>query len=496
MTTKFDFIAHLRCPFCVAGLERANTLREASNGEVEYGILACTSCKVEFPVVAGIPILMAAHETIDSKFETTEITMLDGPRVADLLAMLKQGNTLQALASLLNPSKLGGDWFPSLDLAAVRDGAVGGSMIFEGDGGSGGPRLKRVARRAKRVARRTLGKFVLPRARVRLATFLGQHQPEMSALDVIDLYYRRYSGTETYNYFAFRFGQPRHLAALSLALPLLETDGPLLDLACGAGHVTHFLCASQPGRLVVGLDRDFFRLWLAKHYTAPSASYVCAPADRALPFANEAFTGIFCSDAFHCFLHRAATVRELQRLVTGEGVIVLARFGNANVEPREGYELAPHGYQRLFGDMPHVLLGEDELVAAYRRRSGPDLSARPISDEVERQKWLSIVASKRTGLFTAPKPLAHWPHAVGRLQLNPIYRIEKRAENGDVDLRFEFPSDWYKIENHGYLEYAPETCRVPGAVMRALETKQAHPELDTYVAQFVLIGMPDHYCVA
>ncbi len=487
MTSDHDLLSLLRCPFCTAQLAQ-------SDGGLEYGVLACEGCRFEYPIVAGIPILMAAHETVDAKFETTELTLLDGPRVDHLVALVKSGDTRAALAALLNPSKLGGNWFPALALESVRDAELGESITFEGDGGGGGgQRLKRLVRRADRVARRRFGKFVLPRARARIADFLSDHAAELSALDVIDLYYRRYSGAETYNYFAYRFGQPRHLAALSLSLPLLEGEGPVLDLACGAGHVTHFLSAARPDRAVIGLDRDFFRLWLAAKYTAPSAHFVCAPADRRLPFADGAFGGTFCSDAFHCFLHRATTVGELARLTAQTGVIVLARFGNALVEPREGYELVPRGYSRLFGALPHVVLGEDELVESYRARRGPDLTQREIPAEVERQKWISIVASRDASRFRAGARFEQWPHALGSLQLNPIYRVENRSPNGDLELRFEFPSSWYEVENGGYLDYAPKNCRVSGEVMRAVAARATHPALDDLIAGFVLIGMPERY---
>jgi hypothetical protein len=80
------------------------------------------------------------------------------------------------------------------------------------------------------------------------------------------------------------------------------------------------------------------------------------------------------------------------------------------------------------------------------------------------------------------------------LQINPIYAVEKREKNGDLLLRFEFPSEWYKFENGEYLRYAPEQCVFPGALARALERGERPPELERYIAKFVVIGMPDRYC--
>ena len=117
---------------------------------------------------------------------------------------------------------------------------------------------------------------------------------------------------------------------------------------------------------------------------------------------------------------------------------------------------------------------------------------------------LYLIRRSRTGigfLHTEAKPFSDWPHAVGPLQLNPIYKIEKRRENGDAELRFQFPSDWYKIENHGYLDYAPELCSVSGEVMRALQQgadidQLAHPEVAELISKFVLLGMPARYLSA
>jgi hypothetical protein len=86
-----------------------------------------------------------------------------------------------------------------------------------------------------------------------------------------------------------------------------------------------------------------------------------------------------------------------------------------------------------------------------------------------------------------------FPHAEGRLELNPIYAVDERTGAGDLQLRLEFPSKWYRFENEGYLSYAPKRVQVPGEVVRALEAGEAHPALDELVRQFVVIGMPDRY---
>src|SRR6185295_17895240 len=96
----------------------------------------------------------------------------------------------------------------------------------------------------------------------------------------------------------------------------------------------------------------------------------------------------------------------------------VARFGNAAVEPREGYELDLEGYERLFAGMPHVFLDEPALLASYLAGRGPNLVPHQQSSGLQAQKWLSVVASSRADVFQPGTPFAALPHAAGRLRLN------------------------------------------------------------------------------
>ena len=109
------------------------------------------------------------------------------------------------------------------------------------------------------------------------------------------------------------------------------------------------------------------------------------------------------------------------------------------------------------------------------------------------QKWLSVVASPSRAAFAPGKAFSTFPHALGRLQLNPIYAVEARSPDGALDLRLRFPSEWYRFENESYLRYAPERVRVSGDVLRTLGTSAAHPDLEELVRKCVVIGMPERY---
>jgi SAM-dependent methyltransferase/uncharacterized protein YbaR (Trm112 family) len=488
MSFSSEVVGLLSCPYCTAMLRIGAVVQETPAG-VEYGLMVCDSCGFKYPIVAGILVVGGPNDRLDAREEASADLVIRGPRVGELVAMLEGKDAAGALNLLLNPSALRGDLFPNLDAfdRAARP-SLSRTVATSLD-----RKLGRRYRGLRRLARRAVARVALPKARARLGAHLAQRGGDLAAVDVLDLYYRRYSGAEVSNYFLYRFGQPRHLTALGLGAVLDANDGPLLDLACGVGHLTHFFTASRPGRRVFGLDRDFFRLFVAKRYVAPAAEFICMPADGAVPFHDGAMSAIFTSDAFHVFLHRALLLREMRRVLSERGLIALACFGNAEVQPREGYELNVAGYRRLFADLDHVLMGEDAMVTSYLEKRTPDLT-RADSDEVlARQKWLSVIAAQSRKAFAASRAFAKFPHAEGRLHLNPIYAVDARSPSGDLDLRLEFPSEWYRFENGSYLRYAPEKVRVGGDVIRALESRQPHPALDDLVRRFVVIGMPERY---
>jgi ubiquinone/menaquinone biosynthesis C-methylase UbiE/uncharacterized protein YbaR (Trm112 family) len=478
----------LRCPFCGGGL-RLHSVLEEVRSTVEYGLLHCLDCRFDYPVVAGIAILFGPHDTVDVKSETTARTIFQGPRVGDLVALLRGRQLTQALSLLLTPASDKGLLFPPLHVADDDPDSI--EHVLPPQGWPPRHRVQGHHTKLVRQARRGIRSALLPMAKRRLAQFLRAHQSELSAMDVIQLYYEAFSRVEVFNYFAFRFGQPRHLAALSLLSLFQRTSGPLLDLACGMGHLTFHLTETFPWRRAFALDRDFFRLYVGRHYVAPAACYVCAPADQPLPFAPNVFAGVMCSDAFHYFQHRALCVREMTRLLEPDGVLILCRFGNWEVEPREGYELTVDSYDRLLNGMNHVFLGEEDLVTRYLDRRGPDLCSEAPRDTLRRQKWLSMVAEKDLGSHP-PVQFNEWPHARGRLQINPMYSATS-TPTGGFNLTFHFPSAWYALENERYSQYAAPECEVSPSDLHSLSVGERSPRIDSLVDHFVVLGLPEAY---
>ena len=484
--TTIDF---LRCPYCAGSIQLKPGAMEDELG-VSFGVTTCVECEYEFPIVGGVLIVAEPGQLIGVEAEAPAFRSGRGVAARSLCRLITARRYGEAFSRLLNPATPNADLLVNPRSPAGTTGSGEVSDFARPDPHRALPVSADLQGRLNRLA----GGRLLLRARRRIGEFLMENREELTALDVMDLYMAQYSGAETAVHFAFGFGQPRHLAALSVASLIKKREGAILDLACGPGHLTHYFCTGETGdRPVVGVDRNFFRLWVARNFMAPGASFICQWVDRPLPFSEGFFDSAFCSDAFHLVLNKVGCVREARRVTSRDGLIGIVRFGNAALEPREGHELSVDGYAHLFDDVPHVLLGEDELIGSYRDWDAPDMSRRELSTRLEGQKWLSAVLSDNETVFRSHGPAGDWAHAEGQLVLNPIYRVESATEQGDVTLRFEFPTEWYEFENAGYLEYAPESVTVSQEVLADVRAGSRTDAVRDLIDRFVVVGVPDRY---
>ena len=122
MSLRPEVVAMLRCPFCGLDVHVEKSILPAPDGGLQHGTLKCRACNFDYPVVDGIPIMMAPHESVDAKFETNALTMLEGPKVYEVTLALLAGEPIHALSLLFNPSKLDGNLLPPLELPLAREG--------------------------------------------------------------------------------------------------------------------------------------------------------------------------------------------------------------------------------------------------------------------------------------------------------------------------------------------------------------------------------------
>lgn len=296
-------------------------------------------------------------------------------------------------------------------------------------------------------------------------------------------------------YLYYKFGQPRHLVGLSLSALADRPSGRILDLGCGAGHITRALQTRAEEQAVTGVDQ-YFGLLLCAQRIAPDGEYVCCSAENPLPFGDDCFEYVFSSDAFHNIRNKKQCVNELERIGGANAVLCLGSVRNALA--RHDYQdefITPRLFQKLMGRLPHRIVSDESVLARYLRKQGPALSESSGNAETEQAELMTIVASRRQDVFRDYGSFATWPHAVGNLGINPLY-VEDSVDGDRVRLRRVFPSTHYETENAVCKKYTPETVAISGQLYRALKSNgdmSNSQELAELIGQFVVVGMPKNY---
>lgn len=447
----------LRCPTCRQPLQ-FQPVDQGLPGAREYGVLSCTCSR--YPVVDGICILMSG--TVGAFEHTEGHVEYKGPSTEELTRLVLARRGLDALLRCIA--------FP---LTIKRLDRV--------------PLLRSVWH-SKQVQ-----EFLAAVRRMQLRRWCVAGRDTLTAEDWLDLFYRQHSPVEgdLFSYFFCRLAQPRHLATLALTSYLPAREKPLLDLACGFGHLGHNLAESPAAHAVVGVDRNFFQLWVAQYWIASKNRFVCADADQPLPFADGAFAGTLCCDAFHYFRRKDLILGEITRCAPGQPVL-LTGVGNRLVQPTEGFELTPEEYLKLCGDSAWRVFGENELLNRYLRQEPVDLSGPRAANVVDGEKWLYLVHPGSPPVMARSKDYTAWPHAAGQLGINPIYQAS-RAADGTRRLQFRFPSAHYAFENASMASLYPQSGTLTDETYRDMLANVRSPEVERLIKQMVIIGLPGHY---
>ncbi|MCI0615366.1 class I SAM-dependent methyltransferase [bacterium] len=426
-----------------------------------YGILSCGCYK--YPVIDGVPVIR--KEPINVLAHVSSAIQVAGPTPDFLASLILQQKGQEALLRMIT--------FPWC------------SSIFK--------KFRLLRRIIHRNPFRAIG---LALRKSSLRSWIRNPPGSLTAEDWFALFYKRtVIRGDLFSYFFYRFVQPRHLAALSLMTTFPKCSKPLLDLACGFGHLSHYLTECEKSHQVVGFDRNFFQLWVGKHWIAPKAHFLCGDADLAMPFKDGSFDGVFCSDAFHYFQNKTECVNEMHRCAP-DGTIILTRVGNQLVQPNEGKELSPDGYLDLFSKSECRALGETELMNAYLKGMAPNLSIQKEPESLNNEKWLSIIESSDRSMFKDHGKFESWPHGVGHLGVNPIYLQSVSGNNGQVHLDFHFPSSWFEFENQSMQAYHPSSIFIEKDVYQEIRSNQRTEGVEDLISKFVIIGMPKNYAVS
>ncbi len=435
----------LVCPFTKQPLRLETIHGEADH--VDYGVL--WSEVAEFPILGGIPILLEDQDEVveslwDGDFEGAVARAVLGP---------SRMSGARKLAALMGESSLVGPLAPTVDnWPAQRDQVVADSTIF----GPGTDHVTRLIAAGFSAQRDTLG-------------------PDG---------YR-----EACNYFRYRYGAPRYLVGLSHIEWLPIHDGTVLDLGCGAGHLAWQLTLRSPSARVIGLDREFFLLLVAKRYVAPAAEFVCGDAAQ-LPFPDGSVCTVFSSDVFSVLPDKWRALREIERLLAADGWMALTSLTNADCEHEfAGLPLSPGGWRLLVEHLDHRLVPDRVVLESYRGRNGVPASKNWQDRELSDEPLLSLLATKGAGGFEDGPEFSGWPHARGHLGVNPLYRV---ADASDHDITYErfFPSLYHERDNRFALEYLPEHFTLTRSSIERAERGDLDESIAPLIACCAVLGYP------
>jgi SAM-dependent methyltransferase len=228
-------------------------------------------------------------------------------------------------------------------------------------------------------------------------------------------------------YFVHRWSDPSWLAVLALTAAHPPAGRPVVDLACGAGHLLRHL-ALHGHRDLTGVDVVFAKLWLARRFVLPAAvpvALVCADLTTPWPLPPPTRSRhVACHDALYFLDGKEAFVAAARRHAGDGGAVLLGHCHNAlHPAGRAGRPLDPDGWRALLPGA--AAYAEEELTAAAATARLPD----PADDAALAASEAVNLALDEAGGPPEPALLAPAPGAA--LSRNPLYADGARRWPGD-----------------------------------------------------------------
>ncbi len=223
------------------------------------------------------------------------------------------------------------------------------------------------------------------------------------------------------DYLVHRWSDPSWLALLGITAAHPPGNRPVIDLACGAGHLLRHLALHGYDDLT-GVDVVFSKLWLARRFILPRQApiqLVCADLGARWPVVGDSSANyVACHDALYFFADKPALIAAAQALA-GDGAVVVAHCHNADHPAGSGgIPLTPRSWRELLPTA--VCYTEEELRAATVQARLPE----PATEQALRDTEALALAADAARTPAQPALLVPAPEAV--LQLNPLYSFGYR----------------------------------------------------------------------
>ncbi|HEY8339362.1 MAG TPA: methyltransferase domain-containing protein [Egibacteraceae bacterium] len=431
----------LACPLSAQPLQLE--VLAGDDADVTYGLLS--SDAATYPIVAGIPVLRGGDE--------------------DAVALLRAGRHEDALvAAAFAAVPPSGSERVAATLADLRPTRAAGRGLRE----------RLAARATARRREALLGDGLDPRRGLR---YVYLESPARSP--------------EALNYFSYRFGLPRHFVGLAFAEAAPDGDGPVLDLGCGAGHLTWGLRQRFPDRQIVACDLDLLLLLNAAS-VVPGLDAVCADA-TALPFGDVVFDYVFSSDVFSFITRKASAAREAERVLVDGGELHVTSVINARqTHTFAGEPLSPEGWRRLFAGVGAHVLPDALVLDRYLRGEGLPTPAEVSADDLDTARVLSLRGRRGGAVPEGSAPLHEPPHGRGELGVHPLFVLAPPAD-GRLRYARRFPSAGFAADNADLLRYLPEEFTVSRDDVAAARDGEVTPPLRDLLACGAVLGYPPAY---
>jgi hypothetical protein len=210
-------------------------------------------------------------------------------------------------------------------------------------------------------------------------------------------------------------------------------------------------------------------------------------------------------DAFHSIPSRASLAREMERVVSPQGLLLLLHeHSSLYRDYAYGHLLPPSGWARLFQHLPVRVLSEKSVVEDFLSNDLLDLKRESSTADLNCSMALTIVGCMDSSTFRIYRNL--WKDALNNknnLIINPIYSI--KHVSGKLIIKLNYPSDYFRREYPLTEKYLPEQCQISSNLAAAFKgrfldmdysraTETERMEIDDLMKKFVIISAPKDYC--
>jgi SAM-dependent methyltransferase/uncharacterized protein YbaR (Trm112 family) len=296
-------------------------------------------------------------------------------------------------------------------------------------------------------------------------------------------------------YFKHRFSSQTFWSIYPFISLLRKKRKRILDVCCGAGHVSFVISKYVNPDELICVDGDFKSLYLAKKYFS-NAEFINIDANYQLPFKDDIFSSVLMMDAFHYVDARALLAKEFERVLSKEGMLLLLHLHNALVgNVAAGKPLSPSTWKGLF-DINVMALPEKSIVEDFILRDRLDLSKKYSKEELNLSDAILIMAGVDLDCFDEIwKEILKTKKSKENLIINPIYK-QMKEEGDKILLERDFPSEFFRKEYPLTEKLLPVKCEISKKFVNGRSvcvSDSDEMEIENLMRKFVVINVPENY---